>query len=203
MDDGIHQIDIARKLMGEPEAPRMVQATGGRLRFPNDDAETPDTLAATWTYDGFLMTYEMTGWPLYMEKTTATIRRNDLLPYWTQNATRVEIYGTDAMLIAGRMGGGWVAMSHGGRPIQKQYGIPPDSAHQLDFLAAVKERRTPRGSIEIVNPSQELVHMANIAHRVGNTTLRWDAAAGRFEDHEAANALLLREYRDGYGLPPV
>ncbi len=198
MDDGIHQIDIARKLMGDPPAPRQVQATGGRLCFADDDAETPDTLAATWEFDDFLMNYEMAGWPLYMEKSSATIRRNDLLPYWTQNAERIELYGTEQMMILGRMGGGWVAMGSGGRVVHTEYGRVPDTPHQLDFLDSIKSRKPARGAVEVVNPSQELVHLANIAHRVGNTTLRWDGAAGRFIGNEAANALLARKYRAPY-----
>ena len=144
------------------------------------------------------MNYEMAGWPLYMEKSSATIRRNDLLPYWTQNAERIELYGTEQMMILGRMGGGWVAMGSGGRVVHTEYGRVPDTPHQLDFLDSIKSRKPARGAVEVVNPSQELVHLANIAHRVGNTTLRWDGAAGRFIGNEAANALLARKYRAPY-----
>ena len=42
-----------------------------------------------------------------MQKTTGTIRRNDELPYWSQNATRVEMYGSEQMMTIGRHGGGW------------------------------------------------------------------------------------------------
>ncbi len=203
MDDGIHQIDIARKLMGDPPGPKLVQATGGRLCFADNDAETPDTLAASWQYDNFLMTCDMTCWPRYMEKSTTTIRRNDLLPFWTQNSERIELYGTEQMMILGRMGGGWIAMSSGGRVVHTEYGRVPDTPHMLDFLEAIRSRRPTRGRLELVNPSQELVHMANIAHRVGNTTLRWDDDAGRFIGNDAANGLLVREYRRGYELPEV
>jgi len=52
------------------------------------------------------MTLEHSNFPKYMRKTDSSIRRNDEFPYWTQNATRIELYGSEHMMTIGRHGGG-------------------------------------------------------------------------------------------------
>ena len=41
------------------------------------------------------------------------------------------------------------------------------------------------------------MHMSNIAHKVGNAALRYDAQTGTF-DNERANRLIKDTYREGY-----
>jgi len=200
-DDGIHQLDLALMLMGDPGLPRTVYAAGGRLQHRGDDSEVPDVLEATFEFDDFLLTFEHANYPRYMQKTSGTIRRNDEFPYWTQNATRIELYGSERLMIVGRHGGGWVTMDSGGRVVDKHYGRPGDEPHCADFLAKVRSRERPTADIETLHPGACLVHMANIAHRVGNDRLEVDTSGEAFVGHEAANALRARPYRAPYGLP--
>jgi hypothetical protein len=46
-----------------------------------------------------------------------------------------------------------------------------------------------------------MVHMANIAHRVGNRKLRFDSKTERFIDSDEANSLIKRHYRKKYEVP--
>jgi len=46
-----------------------------------------------------------------------------------------------------------------------------------------------------------MVHMANIAHRIGNQSLKFDVKKQRFIQNEEANKLITRKYREGYELP--
>ena len=46
-----------------------------------------------------------------------------------------------------------------------------------------------------------MVHMANIAQRLGSQKLRFDPRGERFIDHAAANKMAKRTYRQGYGVP--
>jgi len=200
-DDGIHQLDLATMLMGDPGLPQAVSCSGGRLAHPDDEGEVPDVQIASFDFADFVMTFELSGYPRYMQKTTGTIRRNDEFPYWTQNATRIELYGSDLMMTVGRHGGGWIVTTSGGKIVEKNYGRPPDQHHETNFLECIKTRERPNADIETLFASTAMVHMANIAHRVGNEKLGFDAATKRFTDSADANELLKRTYRPKYRIP--
>lgn len=199
-DDGIHQLDLAMMLMGNPEAPAAVSCSGGRLAHKGDDAQVPDLQIVSYDFDDFVMTFELSNYPRYMMKTTGTIRRNDEFPYWTQNATRIELYGSDLMMTVGRHGGGWIVTTSGGKVVEKMYGRVPDAPHQRNFIECVKNRKKPNADVEVLHPSCSLVHIANIAYRLGNLKLRYNGARERFEDNDAANKLLKRTYRPKYAI---
>ena len=56
-DWGVHEIDIALYAM-KATAPISVMASGGKLAYPDDASETPDTLQAVFQYDHFNMLWE-------------------------------------------------------------------------------------------------------------------------------------------------
>src|SRR5688572_18583434 len=56
-DWGVHEIDIALYAM-QADAPISVMATGGKLAYPDDASETPDTLQAVFQYNDFNMLWE-------------------------------------------------------------------------------------------------------------------------------------------------
>jgi predicted dehydrogenase len=197
-DDAIHQLDLALMLLGDPGLPLSVSCTGGRFVYRDDDAEVPDVQVATYAFEDFILTLELTNYPRYMQKTTTTIRRNDLLPYWTQNATRIELYGSELMMTIGRHGGGWQVMTSGGKVVEQMYGRPADEPHYKNFLECVKERKNPLASVEIAHKACVMIHMANIAHRIGNASLKYDAEREKFSDNPEANKLIKRHYRKGY-----
>jgi len=200
-DDGIHQIDIAVMLMGDPGAPKAVSCTGGRMAYKADDCEVPDVQIAAFDFEDFVMTFELTGYPRYMRKTTGTIRREDEYPYWTQNATRVELYGSELMMTIGRHGGGWQVTTSGGQVVEQMYGRPSDTVHAEDFLQSVKSRKRPNADIEVISTACNMVHMGNIAYRVGNRKLWFDSEKERFIDDAEAKELVKRQYRDKYKVP--
>ena len=88
------------------ELPKTVYSTGGRFGDANA-AETPDTQQALFDFDNLLVSIEMTLFTPYILKSDGELRNNDIFPHWMQNSTRIEIYGTKAMMVVGRMGGGW------------------------------------------------------------------------------------------------
>ena len=65
----------------------------------------------------------------------------------------------------------------------------------------LKSARWPNADIEIGHKSAVMVHVANIAQRVGNQKLVFDAASERFVGNDAANRQVRREYRKGYEVP--
>ncbi|MBN2377470.1 MAG: hypothetical protein JXD22_13795, partial [Sedimentisphaerales bacterium] len=200
-DDGAHQVDLAMMLMGDPGMPAAVSCSGGRLQHKGDDSEVPDLQIAAYDFDDFVMTLEHSLYPRYMQKTTATIRRNDEFPYWTQNATRIELYGSELMMTIGRHGGGWQVTQSGGRVVEQMYGRVPDPDHQKNFLDCLKTRKKPNADIEMLHPSCTLLHMANIAYRVGNKKLWFDAKTETFINNTDANKLVKSTYRNKFQIP--
>ena len=198
--DGIHQLDLALMLMGDPALPKSVRCMGARVCHKGDDTLRPDVQIADWDFGSFIMTLDLTGYPRYMLKTTGTIRRNDVLPYWTHNATRVELYGSELMMTVGRHGGGWIVQKSGGKLAEKVFGRPCDDPHYVNFLSCIRSRKLPNADIAVAHKSVTTLHMGNIAHRVGNLALSYDAKTGLF-DNDAANALAKPPYRKGYELP--
>ena len=89
----------------------------------------------------------------------------------------------------------------GGKVVEQMYGRFPDEPHQQNFIECVKSRKRPTADIETLHPSCSMLHLANIAHRVGNLTLKYDSRAERFIDNEGANRLVKRDYRAKYEIP--
>ena len=199
-DDAYHQLDLALMLMGDVGIPKSVRSLGGRFAHRGDDSEVPDVAIYNWEFESFVMTLEHSTYPKYMRKTEATIRRKDALPYWTHNATRIELYGSDLMMTVGRHGGGWIVQEEGGGLVEKHFGRVPDVPHYQNFLDCVKSRKQPNATASIADVTYNIFEMANIAHRVGNTVLHYDPASRRF-DNADADALLKSTYRPGYEIP--
>ena len=201
-DDAIHQIDLALMVMGDPGLPSSVRALGGRYVHTGDDAEVPDVLNAAWDFGSFAMTFDMTQYPRYMEKSTDSIRRKTLVPDWMQNSTRIEVYGQDLFMILGRHGGGYIVEKGHSQIVEKVYGQAGDYAHYNNFISCVKSRKQPNAAVATAHASNLIAHMGNIAHRVGNVSLAYDAKANTF-DNPAATALVKASYRKGYEIPDL
>lgn len=200
-DDGIHQIDLALMVMGDPGLPKSVRALGGRfVTHKQDDAEVPDVLNVAWEFPTFAMTFDMSQYPAYMEKSSDVLRKKHLVSDWKQNATRIEIYGQEQLMILGRHGGGLVVEKGSSQVVEKVQGQAGDLEHYRNFIACVKSRKEPNANIAVAHASNLVAHMGNIAHRVGNVALKYDAATNAF-DNPAATALVKASYRSGYEIP--
>ena len=202
-NDGVHQLDLARWLVGVG-VPRSVHASGGRFASEGD-AQTPDTQVATYDFDKLVMTFELTLYTPYMLKTDGTIRENDMFPYWPQNATRIEIYGTQGVMTVGRHGGGWQVHV---RPKDRQpvvaeqmYGRFPDPPHKENFLNCIRTREATNANPLEGHRSALLVHYANISLRTGGERLIIDPATEQITNSPAAMKLFKRQYRKPWVIP--
>lgn len=202
-NDGIHQLDLAMMILGDPGFPQRVSCSAGRLAHPEDDSEVPDMQVVHYQFKRFIMTFEQSAYPRYMRKTTLTIRRKDEYPFWTHNATRVELYGSEQMMTVGRHGGGWQVTISGGLVKDQMYGRPCDDEHYQNFLKCVKTRQRPTADVAVAHAPLTMVHMANISHRLGNVSLAFDAENECFKENASANQFLKRSYRKGFEIPEV
>jgi predicted dehydrogenase len=200
INDGVHQMDLARWLIDRPY-PRAVFATGGIFHL-TDEQDTPDTQQVIFEYDGGLtMTFDLTLWTPYIKKTPEAIRDQDIFPDWPRSATRIEIYGTAGFMMLGRHGGGWQTWDVDGKPGPSCHGRQSTAEHVRDFIACVRSRKKPAADIEEGHRSTLLCHLGNIAYRAGCRKLAFDGATESFPGDAAANALLKREYRQPYVIP--
>jgi predicted dehydrogenase len=200
INDGIHQMDMARWLLNRP-IPKSVLSTGG-MHFFQDDQETPDTHVAAWDYDGLTLAFEQTLWTPYQQKTPFNVRDRDVLPKWPFSGTRVEIYGSKQWLMLGRHSDGWEAYDGDFKTVAFGYGRQANEAHIANFLDCVRTREKPNADIEPLHQSTLLCHYANIAYRVGRK-LHIDPKTEGFIDDAEANALVRRTYREPWVVPDL
>ena len=203
INDGIHQIDLTRMLIGK-ELPKSAYCVGGRFHSQGG-AETPDTQMITWEFDDLVMTFELTLYTPYMLKIDPEVRNNDMFPYWLQCATRIEIYGSEGLMMVGRHGGGWQVFvrTKNREPVvaDSMHGRFPDPEHKENFLACVRSRDLPNADIEIGHRSTLLAHYATISYRLGGQKLVIDPRTETITDNPEAMKLFKREYRKPYEVP--
>ncbi len=193
-DWGVHEIDIALWVM-DAVTPRSVVASGGKLAYPDDASETPDTLQAIFEYGDFNMLWEH-----------ATGIDNG--PY--DRTEGIAFIGNDATLVVNR--GGYEIMvenrSKEKQEIAEIYEVPEGARylddHTANFVDAIRKNdpailNTPisSGSLAAIN-----AQMGNISYRT-NSKVEWDADTGKFKDNDPANDLVKASYHNGWKLPVV
>ena len=205
-NDASHQIDLARWLLGVTY-PKTVYSTGGRYATNPEElvAETPDTQIALFDFDGLLVSFELTLYGKYMLKTDGVVRQSDMFPYWMQNSTRIEIFGTEGMMVVGRHGGGWQVFV---RPHQRQpvvedqaFGRFPDPEHKENFIRCIRNRQPANANALEGHLSCLWIHYANISYRLGGQKLTIDPKTEHIVDNPEAMALFKRTYREPYVIP--
>ncbi|WP_460948728.1 Gfo/Idh/MocA family protein [Spirosoma daeguense] len=196
-DWGVHEIDIALYAMNA-KAPKSVMASGGKLAYPDDASETPDTLQAVYEYEGFNMLWE---------HATGIDGGN------YGRTEGIAFIGNNATLVLNR--DGWELLpeteTKNGIKVYKVEDIPKQvrngdylGEHTKNFVQAIKSNDASilkcgieTGSIAAIN-----AHMGNIAYKTGRKVY-WDATAKGFKNDTQANALMAAHYHNGWKLPAV
>ena len=198
-NDGVHQVDIARYLIGR-DYPQYAMATGGRHRF-TDAGETPDTLMALFAFEGLTLSFEMALWTPYQVKTTGELRESVTeFPDWRYAGERVEIYGDKGYMMFGRHGAGWQAFGADGKQADQGNGPVPLAEHVDDFFACVKSRKRPNADIEEGHRSTLMCHLATISQKLGGRRLQLDAKTETIVGDAEAQAMMKRTYREPWTL---
>lgn len=202
-NDAIHQIDLARWMTGV-DYPQAVYSVGGR--FSDEGlSEMPCTQVAVYEFPKLVMVVELTLYTPYMIKSDSLIRDTDMFPYWPQNTERVELYGSDGLMVLGRMGAGWQVFDRqkDRKPVvaAQSYGRYPDKEHQQNFIDSIRSRQTPNADILEGHRSTLLSQTANISYRLGGQKLVFDSSSESFVGNPEANRLLKRVYRAPWVVP--
>jgi predicted dehydrogenase len=203
INDGVHQIDLARWMIGKAY-PQSVYSTGGRYA-EHGVCESPDTQVAVYQFDDVVMVFELTLYTPYMIKSDAVLRDSDMYPYWPQNAERIEIFGSEGLMVLGRHGCGWQVFSRpkDRKPViaHEANGPFPDDVHFENFVQSIRSRKLPSADIEEGHRSTLLCQLANISYRLGGRKLVVDPDTETLVDDPEANRMLKREYRAPWVVP--
>jgi predicted dehydrogenase len=199
-DWGVHEIDIALYAM-EATAPLSVTASGGKLAYPDDASETPDTLQAMYQYDKFNMLWEhATGID------NGPYNRREGIAFIGNNGTLVVDRGGYEVFVEREAQGYSASGNPKMQPVEafkKPQEVNYLDLHCQNFIDAVKKNdqsllNTPikSGSIAAIN-----AQMGNISYRTG-MKVQWNAAKGSFGNAEA-DKLIKPVYHNGWKVPVV
>ena len=193
-NQGNHQLDVARRFLGQSMLPPSVSSIGGRFGY-KDDGETPNTLLVSFGYAGAPLIFEQRGLPPKLEA-----------PGAAQPAPRPGSAAEPALMDEYRglsvgnvieCEGGYItvpskdyssaqAFDKQGRLLKEFKGV---GNHYGNFIQAVKSGKAAELTAPIVegHVSSALSHLANISYRVGRD------AGGKEADKGVANQPLLAE----------
>jgi predicted dehydrogenase len=167
LDWGTHLTDVAHWYMGVQE-PLTCSASGQYVRVPPQPLQLPDTMAVTWKYPSFVMTY------------TNCVRQS---PEFDVQGNH--FLGSLGWLQVNRTGYRYRPNATGGRggpatpafqPVSQSFryeGGPSDHAHVRNFLDCVKSRQDPVVSIDTGFYSTLPTLLGVLAVRNGKT-YAWD-----------------------------
>lgn len=184
-DWGVHMLDYA--LLGmKASTPISIMASGGKFAYPQDAAETPDTLTTVYEFEGFNIQWEhATG--------------IDGGPYGKNHG--VAFIGNNGTLVLNRSG--WEVIPEKDRMDGVAFQKSVDDGldlHAANFIEAVKSRDSSalNCSVQAGADIAIFAQMGNIAYRTGKK-IYWNQDTGSF-GAEDADQLISASYHNGYQL---
>lgn len=194
-------LDMARMLVGDPEAPRSVYCYAGNWVFDSDQ-QVPEMQIVTYDYEAFTLTCETGLGTAYMlQSGPGKTSADQPGTAWQRMSNRIEVYGTEGLMNIGIDGSGWQVLGSEGNIIASDQGLKPDPEHLQNFIDKRKVRDGLNAPLYQSIQSALLIHMGNIAFRTGNSHLLFDSVKRRFIDNAPANDLINRVYRSGFEMP--
>lgn len=190
-DWGVHMIDMVLAGM-KASAPKAVTALGGKLAFPDNAAETPDTLTTVYDFGDFSFVWEQ-----FMAMGTS--------PYLDDSGEPgVAFIGENGILAANRKRWKVMPLQEDGRfltealpeRVSTESGL---DAHTRNFLECIKSRKDPNCSIEMGRNAALVAHLGNIAYRTGEK-LNWNEGDRRIANVASANKYVIPAYRSPWKL---
>ncbi len=187
-DWGVHMMDIALLAMSKDTdmvMPTEVSAYGGKLAWPDDDRNAPDTHVA-------IMKFKDPDFVLHWETGRDHADRPD--------------HGTEFVAEDGKSltvwRGGWKVRAADGKPLPKEEKQVPND-HWSNWLDCLKSRQQPRSHLESMAQTTIVCHLANAALLAG-TTVKWSKEKMDIVGKEGKETSSYRRtYRKGFELPKV
>lgn len=193
-NQGIHQMDIARWVLGEPELSPRVLSMGGRLGY-EDDGSTPNIQIVFHDYQPAPLIFEVRG-----------------LPTSVDSSKMDEYRGASIGVVMDCEGGSMVIPSYTKAIVYDKAGkeiktYEAGGNHYENFIQAVRSRKTAELHADILEGhiSAALVHTGNISYRLGKPlspegtrdatrgNRELAESLGRMEEHLGANKVDLHK----------
>lgn len=184
-NQGNHQLDVARRFLGQAGLPPRVSSAGGRLGY-SDDGETPNTLVVCYDYPDAPLVFELRGLPTKADAAGASQPPAPPPVANTPGASWSPPRGTGQMdeyrgLSVGNLiecEGGYIEVPAGnytsarafdakGKLLQEWTG---SASHYANFIDAVKSRKASDLNAPIAegHVSSGLSHLANVSQLLGH-----------------------------------
>jgi len=193
LNNGTHEMDVCRWALGVTW-PTRVSSNGGRYAF-QDDWETPDTQTIAWDFpEGKSMSWEgrscnefpiegkSRGTLIYGTEGTALLDGDDYIIYDKKKKIIKQAKGTEVADPTNTVSGSGAGM---------------DTAHVANFIETVRGNQQLNCPITEGHQSVTLLHLGNIAWRVGRE-LHCDPANGHILKDSDAMKLWRRKYEPGW-----
>jgi predicted dehydrogenase len=191
-NDGVHDIDVACWGLGATTHPSTVTCLGGKYFF-DDDQQFPDTQYAIFEYpvEGKngkkkQLIFEQRIWSPYVQE-------------GYENGAA--FYGTQGVLIMGHTVG-WKLYGPKNKLLAERTGSSDLVAHHTNFLDCIRgDQKQLNADVIAGHLSATLVHLANIAARMGRV-LQFDPQAEKITNDTEAAPMVRRKYRDDHWAVP-
>ncbi|MEO7414871.1 MAG: Gfo/Idh/MocA family oxidoreductase [Opitutaceae bacterium] len=172
---GNHQLDVGRRLLGDPDHPARVFTIGGRVGY-EDDGETPNTFLVHYDYPTPFI-FEVRGLPAKPDDLSGNAAGKGGLGSAGQLAASMDKFlGLNVGNVA-HCEGGYLAIpaanyslaqafDRDGKLVKEFRGF---GNHHTNFLDAMRSRKESDLAAPLLqgHRSSALVHLANISHRIG------------------------------------
>ena len=191
-NDGVHDIDVALWGLGVDTHPERVACLGGKYFF-DDDQQFPDTQYS-------VCEYAAEGSPEGRKK-QLIFEQRDWSPYVQEDYENgAAFYGKEGLLVMGHTKG-WKMYGPRNQLIAERTGGADLVAHHTNFLDCIRGTQSQlNADVQAGFLSATVVHLSNIAART-RSVLEFDPQREQITNHDEANALVARPYRDHWGTP--
>jgi predicted dehydrogenase len=195
-NQGVHEMDIGRWGLGKSTPATKVTSMGGKFIY-DDDQETPNTQLAAFQYGDCEQVFEVRG--------LITGSEGNMTLEDEQHYIGVVFFGSEGYLTVDS-NGFQVFMGEKKQRTQYVKHIETEAwstlPHVENFLKAVRSRKRSDLNCDILegHVSATLCHLANTSYRLGRS-LAFDPEAENFGSDSEANAMLRRDYREGFVVP--
>jgi predicted dehydrogenase len=191
-NDGVHDLDVACWGLGVSAHPSRAACFGGKYFF-DDDQQFPDTQYAVFEYP-------VEGKPGRMKQ--LIFEQRIWSPYVQEGYENgAAFYGAKGLLVIGHTVG-WKLYGERNHLIAEKTGSADLAAHHRNFFDCIRgEAKALNADGSAGHLSAALVHLANIAARVGRA-LSFDPSKEEVLNDAEANAMVRRKYREGHWAVP-
>lgn len=186
-DWGVHLIDMALWGMDVRGMPKRVISSGGNFAYPDNYAETFDTLSVIYEYDDFIIQW-------------SNIAGTETGPYGRNYG--LEFKGVNGTLVANRES--WEVYPEQNRveAIKNLPDFQDHKGHVANFLDCIKNRKMNTAcTIDNGSLCAKYAHLGNISARVGSA-LVYDDVKKTF-NNPMADKLIKPDYRKPWSFPKL